>query len=98
MTKIILCAVHPVAFILTKVGDVFGLLAFAAGFTVVQDNADSAFGNSTSKLGLAKAVCDGLSLSSTRPLTAQGGTVSVPSIDIRAAPTEVVGQLVLEPS
>ena len=88
MTQFILRTVHPVTVIGGEVGDILSLSAIA----VAQDNADSAFGNIAAELGLTQIVYDGLSLSSARPRTVELVAVSIPSVYIRGAPTEVIGQ------
>ncbi len=87
MSGTILGTVHPVSG-MAEVCDILGLSAV----TVVQDNADSAFGNIASELGLAVIVGDCLSLSCARPLAVDRSTVSVPSVNICCAPAEVIGE------
>ena len=88
MTEVVLCAVHPVA-VIAKVCDVLCLSAV----TVVEDNAYCSFGNIAYKLCLAVAVYYCLCLSSSGPLAVDGIAVSVPSVYISRAPTEVIGEL-----
>ena len=87
MTLIVLRAVHPVT-VIGKVSDVLGLSAV----TVAQDNADSILGNIALELSLAVFILSGLSHCGTGPFAVDRFARSVPSVDICAAPTEVVGQ------
>ena len=87
MTEVILCAVHPVA-CYREVCDVLCLSAAA----VTEDNACCACGYVADELSLAVIVCLCLCLGSSGPCAVKLISVIVPSVNIRLAPTEVIGQ------
>ena len=87
MTLIVLRAVHPV----TVIREVLNILGLSA-VTVAQDNADSVLGNIALELSLAVFILSRLSHCGTGPFAVDRFACSVPSVDICAAPTEVVGQ------